>query len=66
MQRLNSASTLASKLWRSVQDIPWQLAEMRELILPGGFAEFYRMVHPYTDVQSRVLAPTVCGRSLCC
>jgi hypothetical protein len=48
MQRLNSAATLGSKLWRRVQDIPWRLAEIRDLVSPGEFAELYRMVHPYT------------------
>ncbi|MGI9069212.1 MAG: TylF/MycF/NovP-related O-methyltransferase [Pyrinomonadaceae bacterium] len=53
MQRLNNASTLGSKLWRRAQDIPSHLAEIRDLVVPGEFAEFYRLVHPYT----------MCGRA---
>lgn len=40
--------TFGSNLWRSLQDIPWRLADVRDRVLPGEFAELYRMVHPYT------------------
>src|SRR2546430_8003370 len=46
--RPNAYPTLRGKLWRRAQDIPWRLAEIRDLVLPGKFAELYRMVHPYT------------------
>ena len=40
--------TFDSNLWRSLHDIPWRLADIRDRVLPGEFAELYRMVHPYT------------------
>lgn len=46
--RPSAYPTVGRKLWRRVQDIPWRLAEIRDLVLPGKFAELYRMVHPYT------------------
>jgi predicted O-methyltransferase YrrM len=47
--------TLGSKLSRRVHDIPWRLAELRDLVFPGEFAQLYRLVHPYTmDSRARL------------
>jgi hypothetical protein len=46
--RTGAYPTFGRKLWRRVQDIPWRLAEIRDLVVPGKFAELYRTVHPYT------------------
>ncbi len=47
--------TLATKLWRRVRDVPGHVAEMRDLVFPGKFAELYQLVHPYTmDSRARL------------
>jgi hypothetical protein len=47
-ERLALYPTLTSKIGRRWRDIPWYLAEVREILIPGQFSKHYRVIHPYT------------------
>src|SRR5437764_6433621 len=40
------------KIWRRLRDLPWRLSQARDTLLPGDFAQLYRLVRPYSMVSN--------------